>query len=218
MNLTCCQDCHESDILSPMTRPTKLRVEKQREVHTYAELWHASGCVLEAGLQNPIGSTWQYLSSVVLTAFAFEAYLNHVGPLTLDSWPTLERASVLAKLSLLAEVLDVEFEGGKNTRPLQTAYQLINFRNTMAHGRSEKLNTVEIVDHRPGRDPIGTVPLTDWELLIKDEGRFAIRVREDIKEILQKLHEKRKDDKEPIFSYGMGHHSATLHSDPGSKT
>ena len=68
---------------------------------------------------NPIGSTWQYLSSVVLTAFAFEAYLNHVGPLTLESWPTLERSSVFAKFALLAEVLEVKFDGGKKVRPLQ---------------------------------------------------------------------------------------------------
>ena len=195
-----------------MNKPRKLLVEKEREVHTYAELWHASGCVLEAGLQNPIGSTWQYLSSIVLTAFAFEAYLNHVGPLTLDSWPSLERSSVLAKFALLAEVLDVKFEGGKKVRPMQTVHQLIGFRNIMAHGRSEKLSTVEIVDHHPEQDPIGAWPLTDWEKLIKDEGRFAKRVREDVGDVLQKLHGARMDEKEHLFSHGMGHHSATLHS------
>jgi hypothetical protein len=193
-----------------MTRPPKLEVRKQREVNTYAELWHASDCVLKAGFDNPIGSTWQYLSSIVLTAFAFEAYLNHVGPRTLNSWSSLERSAVLAKFALLAEVLEVDFDSGKKQRPLQTIYQLINFRNTMAHGRSETLNTIETVDYKPERDPLGESPLTDWEHLIKDEGQFASRVREDVEVVLRKLHEKRTDEKERLFSLGMGHHSVTL--------
>ena len=57
----------------------KAVVTQERQVHIYSELWHAAGCVLEAGICQPKGSSWQFLSSTIMTAFAFEAYLNHVG-------------------------------------------------------------------------------------------------------------------------------------------
>lgn len=61
---------------APVTQ--KVVITKERTLNTYAELWHASDCVLNAGLKNAEGCVWQFLSSAVLTAFSFEAYLNHV--------------------------------------------------------------------------------------------------------------------------------------------
>jgi hypothetical protein len=73
-----------------MSKPRKI-VAKQRTVHTYAELWPASDCLLAAGIENPEGSTFQFLSSAILTAFAFELYLNHVGLGTFTCWEQLDR-------------------------------------------------------------------------------------------------------------------------------
>ena len=82
----------------------------------------------------------------------------------------------------------------------------------MAHGRSEELKSIAIVKFHPERDPFATSPMTNWEQLIKDDGEFAKRAREDVEAVLNKLHEKRTDEKEDLFSYGMGHHSAVLDS------
>lgn len=49
-------------------KPRKALVSKQRVIHMYSELWHASGCVLDAGIREQRGSSWQLLSSIVLTA------------------------------------------------------------------------------------------------------------------------------------------------------
>ena len=65
--------------------PNTAAVEQTLEVRTYAELWDASDTTLRTGLGKrsdvnpPMASRWQFLSSIVLTAFAFEAYLNYVG-------------------------------------------------------------------------------------------------------------------------------------------
>jgi hypothetical protein len=117
----------------------KAVVTQERDLTTYAELWHASECVLAAGIEQPRGSSWQFLSSIVLTAFAFEAYLNHVGPQVLSCWGSLERLSPNSKLYLLCETLKVRLPGATGERPLETISELFKFRNTLAHGRSETI-------------------------------------------------------------------------------
>ena len=67
------------------------------------------------------------MSSVVLTAFAFEAYLNHVGPTVITSWTELERHPPWKKFELLCEALKVRFPHGFSRRPLQTIATLLVF-------------------------------------------------------------------------------------------
>ncbi len=194
-----------------MRKPRKAVVSKHRVIHMYAELWHASLCVLEKGLAEGRGSSSQFLSSAVLTAFTFEAYLNHVGPSVLTCWPQLERLPPWAKFELLRETLDEKFPCGLGERPLQTVIKLLDFRNTMAHGRSKEIapkpelrDLNERLDHY-----LGQRPLADWEQLIQT-GVFAQRVREDVQAVLEQLHNARPEPKEGLFTFGIGTHGATL--------
>lgn len=194
-----------------MSKPRKAIVNKERSVHTYSELWHASNCVLNAGIEQPKGSSWQFLSSTLLTAFSFEAYLNHVGARTVNCWAELERLPPLSKYELLCETLGVTFPEGTGARPHQTLIKMLDFRNTIAHGKSIELkNKPEIRDVNDKLDEyLGERPLTNWENLIQTND-FAKRVREDIELIITRLHEARKDEKEHLFSFGMGVHRATI--------
>ena len=119
-----------------MAKQNRVVITKQRTINMYAELWHASGCVLEKGIDNPEGSAWQFLSSAVLTAFAFEAYLNHAGAANVERWNEHDREPPLDKLKVLCEELNVHFPEGSGARPLQTARRLFKLRNAMAHGRT----------------------------------------------------------------------------------
>ena len=194
-----------------MTRPAKALVTKERDLYTYSELWHASECMLKYGIENPQGSSWKFLSSIVLTAFSFEAYLNHVGVRAIKSWSQLERLPPWSKFELLCETLNVNFSTDKSKRPLQTIQQLLSFRNTIAHGSTEKLEPKpEIRDVNDQLDHyIGERPLAHWESLIQTKD-FAERTRVDTEEVLEQIHEARKDDKEHLFTFGMGIHGATL--------
>ncbi|MPQ66542.1 MULTISPECIES: hypothetical protein [unclassified Pseudomonas] len=193
-----------------MSKPSTVVITKQRTIHTYAELWHASECVLDVGLNNPEGAMWQFLSCTVLTAFSFEAYLNHAGAVTFECWEELERLPPWAKLQLLLEELDVQFPEGIGARPLQTIARLLNFRNTMAHGRTSELQskplnrTTENYHQAYGEDL-----LTDWERLVRTSD-FAVRAREDVRTVLTCLHEARRDEKEHLFTFGMALYGATL--------
>ena len=194
-----------------MVKPRKAVVTKERPLHTYAELWHASRCVLDAGIANPEGSAWQFLSSVVLTAFTFEAYLKHIGPQTIECWPELERLPPWSKFELLSEQLGVKFPAGRGKRPLQTVVKLLDFRNTLAHGRSQQIRPDPVV--RDANDKLDSYlseqPLAAWEALVR-ESTFAKRVREDTEVVIRALHAARTGTTEILFNSGVSLHSATL--------
>lgn len=194
-----------------MTKPKKATVTKERKLHMYSEMWHASDSVLKAGLAEPCGSTWQFLSSTVLTAFAFEAYLNHVGPTVFDCWKQLERLPPWSKFELLCETLGVQFSNGQGERPLQTIVELLEFRNTMAHGRSIEIRPKpELRDlNNTLDDYLGELPLAHWERLVKTVD-FAQIARKDVQNVLEKLHAARPDPKEGLFTFGIGIHGATI--------
>lgn len=182
-----------------MCRPLKAIVTKKRTVFVYSQLWKASETHLKAGQLAPTGGSWLFMSSAIATAFAFQAYLNHIGPQIIVAWAKLERLPPLSKFDLLCELLELSFPKGR--RPLQTIEQLFEFRNSLAHGRTTILTPDD--SHRDIDDTIdkfqGDMPRTSWELLIKDAA-FAERAREDTNAILEKLQRARPDPKEPLFT------------------
>ncbi|MFZ5931905.1 MAG: hypothetical protein ACOY15_11915 [Pseudomonadota bacterium] len=191
-----------------MTKPKKASVTKERTVHTYSELWHASSCVLEKGLCESEASSWQFLSSVILTAFTFEAYLNHTGEKIFSCWNDIERLPPLAKFALLCEELKVDFPQGK--RPRSTISELFTFRDSIAHGKSRTIKDSYLRDINDKLyDHLGERLLLDWETKIRTAD-FAKRVREDVERVLKKLHEARPAPKEYLFTFGMGSHGAKL--------
>jgi hypothetical protein len=117
----------------------------------------------------------------------------------------------LAKFELLCETLKVSFPDGPGKRPLQTIVKLLDFRNTMAHGRSDNLKPKpKLRDVNEKLDSyLGEWPLADWEHLIQTE-TFAQRAREDVEIVLQQLHAARPGRQEGLFTFGVGIHSATL--------
>ena len=192
-----------------MKKHAKVAITKERTVHTYAELWHASNFVLQVGLREPQGSACQFLSSLVLTAFSFEAYLNHIGPETLACWEEVERLPPLAKVQLLAETLGVKLSWNVGKRPIQTVVQLISFRNAIAHGRTSDLSHESTRNTKNYEKALLEPLLSDWEQLARTS-KFPLRAREDVEKVLRLLQAGRKDATDNLFTTGIGHGSASL--------
>lgn len=199
-----------------MSKPGAPHVEitKKRDLRTYSDLWHASGVLFERGVEEPEGSSWVFLSSLVLTAFTFEAFLNHVGPTLFAHWNHLDRLSPWAKFELVCEKVNVVFARGPGAPPLQTVSKLLDFRNTLAHGRSIQLESKPLIRRVDSyQHALGEQLLSDWEKLIQDDA-FARAARKDVEEVIRAIHDKRPDPKEHVFTFGLGQHGATLVLDP----
>ena len=147
------------------------------------------------------------MGSLLLTAFSFEAYLNHIGPEVFECWDAIEVLSPEGKLDIICESLGIIFF--KDKRPHQTVHELIKFRNNLAHGKTVTVedNTNRNVDQYLD-EFIGIRPLAIWESYCTEKN--AIKARDDIEKVLQLIHDKVKPENDPLFSFGVSLHSASL--------
>jgi hypothetical protein len=93
-----------------MSSKHKVTVTKDREVITYAELWHTSRCLLKKGQDEKEGSFHQFMASLVFTAFTLEAYLNHIGPKVFNCWAAIERLGPKEKLDIITEKIGLTID------------------------------------------------------------------------------------------------------------
>ncbi len=164
----------------------KVKIEKQRFVYTYAELWHSSSCFLKKGQDDKAGSFHQFMASLVFTAFTLEAYLNHIGVKIFTCWNDLERLSPKEKLNVIAERLTIHIDYGK--RPWQIMKKLFGFRNDIAHGKSVTIKSEEVISLINHTDEdIHKVAQTSWEKFCTE--RNAVKAREDVDHIIKTIHE-----------------------------
>ncbi len=189
----------------------KANVSKERQVNTYAEIWHASNVMLYKAKEDPNGSYYQLMASLVFTAFTLEAYLNHIGQTIFKCWNDLEQISPSRKLNVIAEKLEVEKDDGK--RPFQTVSELFKFRNGIAHGKSVilKPGTQIVVVDDAFFDYMRERPETLWEEYCTFENAELTRL--DVKSIIQTLHNASGISNDTLFAFGMSSSSATLLSE-----
>ena len=163
----------------------KVKVRKERTVRIDSELWNTSWCLLKAGQEHELGCSHQFRASLVFTAFALEAYLNHIGARLFKSWEKIERKlTPTEKLSLLCEQLQVSIDW--SARPWQTVKDLFRFRNTVAHGRGEALVEEYLDSHDRYLKKFYEIPQAVWEKFASQAA--AIRAREDVERLAESLH------------------------------
>lgn len=172
-----------------MKSKQRASVEKVREVITYAEMWHTSGCLLERGQEQVRASTHQFRASLVFTAFTLEAYLNHVGVKLFACWDDLERLGPKEKLNLIAEHLEVSINYA--ARPWQVMKELFSFRNAIAHGKSRTLKPPIKVVPADDEEPMEQwIARTEWEQFCTEKN--AVKARADVEKIVKLIYEAAK--------------------------
>jgi len=170
--------------------------EGEREVRTFVDLFHGSDVLLKKSHSERKGSYHTTMGSLLLTAFTFEAYLNHLGSKIIKFWDEIEKISVLDKYSVLCKELGINPDFSR--RPYQTLKLLFRFRNSIAHGRSIVLTKTKDI---PATDePWDHAPKADWEEFCTDDN--ADRSREDIETIITGLHKTAGLEDYP-FIHGM---------------
>lgn len=192
-----------------MSTNQKAIVKKKREVWTYALMWATSSFLLKKGQEDLRGSYHQFKASLVFTAFTLEAYLNHIGEKIFSCWQKYERKPPKKKLKKIAKHLGVKVDYRKT--PWKVMNDLFEFRNTIAHGKSGKIEIEKEVPLDEFSDEqFGELHLTDWEKYCTPKN--AERAREDVNEIIEVLHSK-TGCKDSPFSSGLQFGSVTVLSE-----
>jgi hypothetical protein len=160
-------------------------IQGQRTIYTTAYLRNISWTCLERAKEETKGRYNFIASSMVFTAFSVEAYLNHLGSEKTNFWDTIERKlSPKQKLDTLSSIIGIDIDYG--SRPFQTFQKMFSLRNSLAHGRTEKLpvDSIQVLSD----DEIPNMPTTTWEeeITIKNASRYLA----DSKEMIRMLNEK----------------------------
>ncbi|MCX7067412.1 MAG: hypothetical protein NTW85_06945 [Methylococcales bacterium] len=186
-------------------------ITKERDDRPYADLWHAANVLERQANEDPVGSTWKFMSVLIFTAFAWEAYLNQVSievdPDWLDSGESLNPKD---KLKRIAGKIGAKIDLGRS--PYQEIKELHEFRNQLAHPKPGKLEAVEVVFETPEviDELIAKRLPTSWESLCV--GSEVKRLREAVKKAILELH-KLATVAHPAFTHGISSSSATVKSD-----
>ena len=185
-----------------------VHISKERQLITYSDFWNASRFLLESGKSNEHGSYYQFLASLVFSAFAFEAFLNHIGEHLFTSWPELERKlSHRAKLALIGERLNFSIDYGRP--PWQIIPKLFGFRDKVAHGKNEMLRLEKVVPHDDRYEELmHEFMFADWQKFATEQN--AADVRKHLEEIMVNIHKVANIENEHLFSHGSQFGSARL--------
>lgn len=147
---------------------------------TYISLLNVAWHLHDIAKESTKGRLLNLQGCTVFCAFAFEAYLNHVGEEELQFWKEIDRISYKDKLSVLSKHL--RFTADKSKRPFQTIAAVFELRNNLAHGR-----TIQHTSKKRGRRPAPEGEawrMLPWEKLsVAQVGRFFEDVNSAIEAI-----------------------------------
>lgn len=190
-------------------KKTKIKVDNEWTTFTYVYLHRNARFALDLAEETAEARLYHYMNSIIMSAFALEAYINHLCAEELPFWKEIERLSPQKKLNIICSYLNFNLD--KSQRPFQSFKQIFRIRNSLAHGRTEtthRNNEIELA----GQTDFHKYKKTEWELACTKEG--AERFFNDMTEMIEKLHT-HTGQKLPAFGmFGKGSGSSTvIHSD-----
>lgn len=163
----------------------RVTVSGQGTVTTYGWLYKAAKIALKRAEESEAGQFFNVMEVLVFSAFTVEAYFNHLGAKRFTDWEEIERKhSKRAKLKKLAKEVGISID--YDNRPYTSLLEAFDFRDTLAHGRTETVEKSFEADFEHA---------TSGQIMISNEWMEycvlsnAIRVFEDITKIIELLHD-----------------------------
>ena len=118
----------------------KLSVSSKRSVNTHAYLYSAADWALEQAEKTEEGRPYNCTSSIILSAFCIEAYLNYIGSELLPYWDDEVKKGLSIQNKLKIVCHHVNLFPDYSRRPFQSFKQIVKFRNLLAHAVTEKIS------------------------------------------------------------------------------
>lgn len=155
------------------------------EVNTFVYLYKSAKISLESSRDSEGGQFYNLLNASVMLSFVVEAYVNHLGVIRgFPEWnEDSDRTSIRKKYLKLRGAVGLKQVAIRDTYPLVEA--AIDFRNTMAHGRTKTHEINEVSENIlwPGRTKI----LTGWQKFLVLENVEA--VHQSVVDLVVELHQ-----------------------------
>ena len=180
-----------------------MKVKGKHRTITYTYLYFAAFRSYEAGLNANQGSFYFNLNSIVMSAFSFEAFMNHCGRFyyeeqLLEEWDDFKWKKPLQKFDIITELSKVTID--KSIYPYQSIPELIKLRNALAHGETETIySELEIDRYDKIREKLNK---PEWEEKCKSE--IVKRFLDDVRSIITIIHKNIFGDDDPFAIMSNG--------------
>lgn len=160
--------------------------------------------LLEFSKEIRDGRRFEWMGALLLTAFAYEGYLNYLGRKLFASWESFERSlSWRSKTKLISE--RIEFVLEEDQKPFKTIKDLFKFRDQMAHLKPDELSEEFEVDKIDMRF-YERIRTEAEKFCTMDNAKLCI---EDVESMIIRLHETAKtNDEYPLIP---GEESGSAH-------
>lgn len=179
----------------------------QKEIRMAAYNRSASRFFLKLAEKKEEGWMYPTLSSIVFSAFTYEAFLNTLGTKIITNWDEYDRKSTVDKLKVICQ--KINYKPNKNKRPYYTLKKLVWFRNLTAHGREE----IILVQ---GKTVTKQKNSAYYKAIESDWGKYctvknARKAFEDVEKIAEDLCQRANISKFPSFPFGsLGRSTYTI--------
>ncbi|TQO97450.1 hypothetical protein FLM07_18555 [Vibrio cholerae] len=184
---------------------TYKRVVANSTVVTYNWMLKAAKLQLVQAQATEEARMFSTMSTLLYSAFALEAYFNHLGAIKVEDWLRRERRlSKRKKLEFLLETIGLDLDS--SSEPVSAVVFVFKFRDMLAHGRTESLVSGEIIvssDYKASQ----VLPDAEWQqycTLSKAESVYR-----NTKMLIEQMHEAAGLGKYPFLRYQGGSISET---------
>jgi len=118
-------------------KPKKIRIEFKREMRPHPILSNGAYFMLHMAEEQEMGRFYYLISSLMLSAFTIESYLNYIGEKHIASWNEIEKECTIDKIKKIGAISMLDMDWGQ--RPYQTIKSIFKFRNELAHAKPKIL-------------------------------------------------------------------------------
>lgn len=130
-----------------MTTET-ITISGSGKVTTYNWMVKNARLSLEAAKASEEGQFFNAMNVLVYSAFAMEAFFNHLGSHLVENWESKERN--LSKYKKLRKFpKDLGIDADMETDPYRGVRDAFDFRDSLAHGRTETVEKTETIELGP---------------------------------------------------------------------
>jgi hypothetical protein len=178
----------------------KYKLEINRDIVAYSDLWHTADVLLSQASKVEIGRTHIIRASLVFRAFAFEAFLLHVGKKLFSENNDYLYFPIKNKLIYIDQKYSMEINLG--VRPFQTITILFDKRDKLAHAKDDKIINNYATNYGNSAEKHYEKRLkTDIENYCIIEN--AIIAKEDARRCIETIADRVGIDKIELFRMGM---------------